>query len=101
VLYVLRTALTGAHLLRTGRLVVDVTALLDDYGLGEAHELVAAKRAGERVELTPARRDEWVAKVQRALTALDEAQASSALPEEAPNADAIEAWLLDLRRRRL
>ncbi|HEY3355900.1 MAG TPA: nucleotidyltransferase domain-containing protein [Polyangia bacterium] len=100
VLYVLRTALTGAHLLRTGQVVTDVTELLDGYGLGEAHELVATKRAGERVELAPALRDQWVVKVQRALAALDEAHAASPLPEEAPNAAAIEAWLLELRRRR-
>ena len=100
VLYVLRTALTGAHLLRTGTLVVDVTELLDDYGLGEAHELVATKRTGERVELIPAVRDPWVAKVQRALAALDEAHASSPLPEEAPNAAELESWLLELRRLR-
>jgi predicted nucleotidyltransferase len=33
VLYVLRTALTGTHALRTGRIVTDLTELLDDYGL--------------------------------------------------------------------
>ena len=31
-LYVLRTALTGMHLLRSGKIVTDVTALVDEYG---------------------------------------------------------------------
>src|SRR5262249_39351189 len=46
-LYVLRTALTGAHVLRTGRLVVDLRELCDDYGFADARELIEAKRAGE------------------------------------------------------
>jgi uncharacterized protein len=66
----------------------------------EAHELVATKRAGERVELTPELRDRWLGKVRRALAALDEALATSPLPEEAPNAAEVEAWLLELRRKR-
>jgi hypothetical protein len=101
VLYVLRTALTGAHLLRTSELVTDVTELLDEYGLGEAHELVTTKRAGERVELSAALRDAWIAKVHRALAALDEAYVASRLSEEPSNAAELEAWLLDLRRARL
>src|SRR5206468_9294572 len=48
-LYVLRTTLTGTHLLRTGEVQTDVTKLLDSYGFADAHELVAAKLAGERV----------------------------------------------------
>jgi predicted nucleotidyltransferase len=44
ILYVLRTTLTGAHLLRTGEVQTDVTRLLDDYGFAEAHALVAATR---------------------------------------------------------
>ena len=49
ILYVLRTTLTGTHLLRTGEVQTDVTKLLDSYGFADAHELVTAKRAGERV----------------------------------------------------
>jgi len=101
VLYVLRTALTGAHLLRTGKLVTDVTNLLDEYHLGEAHDLVAAKRAGERVELSAALRGHWVHEVRRALAALEEAHASSPLPAEPPSASELEAWLLDMRRARM
>jgi uncharacterized protein len=101
VLYVLRTALTGAHLLRTGKLVTDVTTLLDDYHLGAARELVTTKRAGERVELSAPLRDHWAHEVRRALEALEEAHAASPLPAEAPNASELEAWLLDVRRARM
>ncbi len=101
VLYVLRTALTGTHLLRTGELEADVTRLLDTYGFGDARELVVAKRAGERTAADPALLDAWRPRLQVALKALDEALAATVLPEEPPNALAIEAWLVESRRRRL
>lgn len=100
-LYVLRTTLTGAHLLRTGEVVLDVTALLDDHGLGAAHALVAAKRAGERATLPEAERARWLAEVDRAFARLDEAHAASPLPDEPPNEAELEAWLIDARRARL
>ena len=99
-LYVLRTTLTGIHVLRSGHLVTDVTALLDEYGLSEARELVEQKRAGERVVLDEALRDKWRAKVERAFGMLDDALATSPLPADAPNRDELEAWMLQTRRRR-
>jgi predicted nucleotidyltransferase len=99
-LYVLRTALTGLHVLRSGRIVTDVTALYDEYGFGEAAELVARKRAGERVTLEEPQRLRWRAVVERALAELEAAPASSPLPEEAPNREELEEWLLAVRRRR-
>jgi hypothetical protein len=98
-LYVLRTALTGIHVLRAGRIVTDVTELLDEYGFGDAKELVAQKRAGERVVLAEPLRSKWRAEVERALTLLDAAPAASALPDESPNRAELEDWLLDVRRR--
>ncbi|UQA60769.1 DNA polymerase beta superfamily protein [Polyangium aurulentum] len=102
VLYVLRTALTGTHLLRTGALVMDVTALLDDYGFGAAHELVAIKRAGERTKLAPADVARFRSDVERAMAGLEEARERSNLPESPP-ASAIadlSRWLIELRRAR-
>jgi predicted nucleotidyltransferase len=98
-LYVLRTTLTGIHVLRTGRVVTDVTLLLDDFGFGEASELVARKRAGERVGLDEPMRVKWRSQVERAFVALDDALANSPLPSESPNRDEVEAWLLAVRRR--
>jgi predicted nucleotidyltransferase len=99
-LYVLRTALTGIHVLRSAKIVTDLTALVDEYGFAAARELVAQKRAGERVVLDEPLRGKWRAEVERAFVLLDEALASSPLPEEAPNRDDLENWLLEARRRR-
>jgi uncharacterized protein len=100
-LYVLRTALTGTHLLRTGELETDVTLLLDQYALGDARELVAAKRAGERTAADPALLDAWRPRLDETLKALDKAHASSTLPEEPHDPALIEAWLVRVRRTRL
>jgi uncharacterized protein len=99
VLYVLRTTLTGVHLLSTGRLVTDVTALLDDHGFGAARELVARKRAGEATPLDGDELERWRGELGRAFTLLDAAERASSLPLEPANADEIEAWLLEVRQR--
>ncbi len=98
-LYVLRTALTGTHLLRTGELVADLTRLLDRYGFGAARELIKAKKRGERVELGEYERERWLSESERALALLEPAHDESILPEEPPNRDQLEAWLLGVRRR--
>jgi predicted nucleotidyltransferase len=98
-LYVLRTALTGTHLLRTGELVTDLTAIMDSYGLGAARALVDAKRAGERTVLEETTRQVWLGELGRALAMLDEARDRSPLPEEAPARAEAEAWLIELRQR--
>lgn len=100
-LYVLRTTLTGAHALRTGEVVTDLTAIWGEYGFDAARELVEAKRAGERIDLAPEMRDRWAAEVGRAFQTLEAAHASSCLPEEPQNADVLNEWLLALRKARL
>lgn len=100
-LYVLRTALTGARLLRAGELQTDVTRLIDDAGLADARELIAAKTRGEMATLPEALSREWRARTRALFERLEAARDSSALPAEAPGAavGALEAWLLELRRR--
>ena len=100
-LYVLRTALTGIHLLRTGELETDLTLLLDTYDLGDARELIAAKRAGERVAADPALLEAWRPRLDSILGSIDEAHASSVLPEEPAQPDLAESWLIEARRSRL
>jgi predicted nucleotidyltransferase len=100
-LYVLRTALTGAHALRTGRVVIDVNELLDTYGFGDARELIEAKRKGETIKLSEDAAARWGEDVKRAFTVLGEAHERSVLPEEPPNTAELEAWLLAERRKRL
>ena len=102
-LYVLRTALTGVHLLRTGELRVDLTTVADEYGYGDARELIAAKLAGERTVLAEADRTRWSARLDRLFALLEEARDASVLPEEPPeNATArLDWWLIDIRTRDL
>jgi predicted nucleotidyltransferase len=99
-LYVLRTALTGIHLLETGELEPDLTRLMGAYGVGDAAELIARKRAGERVGLDPALIEAWRPRVNTLLGRLDDARERSPLPEEPPNVAAVENWLLAVRRAR-
>jgi len=102
VLYVLRTALTGAHVLRTGEVVTDVDPLFDEYGFGVARELIARKRSGERAQLASKERERYREAVEKAMRMLEEARASSVLPE-APSEEAFRAlsnWLIGLRKAR-
>ncbi len=100
VLYVLRTAMTGVHLLRTGELVTDLTRLLDPYDLGAARELVDLKRAGERIPLADDAWARWRPQLDAVLGKLAEANAVSELPAEPSEGvvAGVEAWLVDLRR---
>jgi predicted nucleotidyltransferase len=99
-LYVLRTSLTGIHLLRTGELEPDLTRLMDRYDLSDAAALVERKRAGERVALDPAQLEAWRPRVSALFAALDEARAESPLPEEPPNEAEVRDWLIAVRRSR-
>ncbi|MBS2014517.1 MAG: nucleotidyltransferase domain-containing protein [Deltaproteobacteria bacterium] len=102
-LYVLRTALTGTHLLRTGELEADLTRLADVYGRSDAGELVLAKRAGERTAADPGLLEAWRPRLDDVLAGLDASWAASVLPEEPPAsaAEALEAWLVETRTKHL
>ncbi len=99
VLYVLRTALTGAHLLRSGELRVDLNDNVEEYGYQDARELIERKKAGERTVLDDATAVHWRERVQRAFELLDQAHSATALPEEAPNVADLEHWLIEVRMR--
>jgi uncharacterized protein len=96
-LYVVRTTLTGTHLLRTGELETDVTVLAPRYDLGDVLELVEAKRRGERSTLPEGLATRWAARVEGLFEGLAKAEAQSVLPREPTNADALEACLIELR----
>ncbi len=100
-LYVLRTTLTGIHLLETGQLETDLTRIMGDYGIGDASELVERKRAGERVALEPAQLEAWQPRVAKLFDRLDRARESSLLAEAPPNERELHEWLLTVRRARL
>ncbi len=100
VLYALRTALTGAHLLRTGELETDLSRLCEPYGFAAARELIDAKRAGEQVPLAADVWARWRGELDRATATLEQARRASPLPAEPPDdaAAAVEAWLVAVRR---
>lgn len=100
-LYVLRTALTGAHALRTGRVVIDLRELLDEHGFAEARELIEAKRAGETIKLDADGSARWTERVTRVFAVLQEAHEKSTLPAEPEGVADLTAWLLAERRRQL
>jgi predicted nucleotidyltransferase len=97
-LYAYRVALTGAHLLRTGRLEQDVRVNAAREGIAEVEELVRLKN--DRAEKAPLTRDEderLSAGLDRALSSLERAHAESALPDDAPNRAALDVWLVEMR----
>jgi uncharacterized protein len=100
ILYVLRTTLTGTHLLRTGELETDLTRVMQPYGMGDAAELIERKRSGERVGLDPALLDAWRPRLQALFDGLDDALSKSALPDEPRNLREVDAWLIETRRAR-
>jgi predicted nucleotidyltransferase len=100
-LYVLRTALTGVHLLLTGELRVDLRTNIDEHGFADARDLIEAKRQGERVVLDPAMRAAWMPRLDGLFDLLDRARTSSPLPEEPANHAALDQWLVATRMRHL
>ena len=101
-LYVVRTAVTGMHLLRTGELETDLQVLAPKYDLSDVTSLIEAKKKGERIEANPAILAEWQPRLAAICSRLDQARDESPLPEE-PTPDsvaALEAWLVAIRRSR-
>lgn len=99
-LYVLRTTLTGIHLLETGELETDLGLLMAPYGIPDAASLIERKRAGERVALDEDALASWTPRVETLLARLDLARRESPLPEDPPNEPEIERWLIGVRRAR-
>lgn len=96
-LYVFRTALTGAHLLAAGELETDLTRLVARYPAFAAVErLVALKVAGrERAALD----DDapFLPLVAEVHALLERSHATSPLPEASPVAAELSAWVADVR----
>lgn len=100
-LYVLRTALTGVHLLETGECIPDLTRLADTYGFDEAHRLIELKRSDEGATLPKSLLETLPKLLDRAFDRLDEARDRSCLPDVPDATEELEAWLIEARRRRL
>ena len=100
-LYVLRTASTGIHLLETGELEADLSRVMNTYDIADAAALIERKRAGERVSLDPSVLDAWRPRIETLFARLDTAFETSPLPAAPPNELEFRAWLLEVRRARL
>lgn len=96
-LYVLRTCLTGAHLLEAGEVVPDLVALAPEHGFPEVPELVEIKRSAELGVLPESWRERVPGLIERAFARLDQALEASSLPAEPGAAAELERWLIDRR----
>ncbi len=101
VLYVLRTALTGVHLLRTGVCEPDLTRLHGIYDVPEVDALVLHKLQAEKQSLPNP--EASVSVMDRVLGMLGDAYAASVLPEHPSEAagSALEDWLIETRLARV
>jgi predicted nucleotidyltransferase len=97
-LYVVRTALTGTHLLETGELITDLTILAPRYGFDTA-ALIAHKRLQETIPLEDEVVTRWQPELDRVQARIDEAAARSPLPDEPPEKvrQEMNDWLIATR----
>jgi uncharacterized protein len=100
-LYVLRTTLTGIHLLETGVLETDLRNLMGPYQVLEAPNLIERKRAGERSPIDRSLLETWMPRVDALFARLERAREHSVLPEEPSNVAEVSAWLVNLRKTML
>lgn len=100
-LYVLRTATTGIHALRSGEIVPNLAELGPSYGVPEVADLIARKQQGERTALDLAEVETWNARLDAILDRLEKERGTSPLPEVPPNEAELDAWLVQVRRDNL
>lgn len=94
-----RVALTGAHLLQTGRVEVHLPSLADHFGVPDVRALIAARQAESAREPLSADASAAVTALFATLEAhLLAARERSALPRHPPDADALSRWLIHTRR---
>lgn len=93
-LYSYRVALTGVHLLTTGKLEADINITAVEYGFGDIVDLVAFKREQGEKSALPSEKDEaFKSRWPELENLLDRACDESHLPDEPPNRDEISQWL--------
>lgn len=98
-LYGYRVALTGIHVLRTGEVVTSVLDLYDQYGFPNVPELVELKHARETATIDEADEPRYLEDLERLEAVLHNAATVSVLPEEPPNRDNLESYVIEERLR--
>lgn len=96
-LYALRAALTGIHLLRSGECQPDLTRLMVDYPVDGLDELIERKAGAEQAVMDVGETGRWRATVEELLVDLETAFEVSTLPEQPQAADEVEAFLVGVR----
>ena len=97
-LYVFRVALTGRHVLKTGEVVADLNRLAEIYDYPELHPLIASKTGGaEKAPMPEAESERYRERWTELVDELRKAREASFLPEEAPDAEACNRWLVETR----
>lgn len=99
VLYVLRTALTGVHVLETGEIVTDLPTLAADRDVDVA-EWIEAKQAAEGAVLAEGAYARAVSAMDDVFARLEAALRRSTLPADPPAPDELHHWLVGYRLRR-
>jgi predicted nucleotidyltransferase len=92
-----RAALTGAYLLGTGKVLLDLRALARHYGLDEVEQLIQQHRELPSESLRT--RGQWAKLMVKVHSMLEEAMDISEVPVDPEHPDWAESYLLELRRR--
>jgi uncharacterized protein len=92
-----RLALTGVHLLRSGKLLLDLMTLANAYGFAQIEELVKIYR--DNADASVENDSRWINRLVRLHTLLEQALDGCKLPIDPDNPKGVEDYLLDMRRR--
>lgn len=98
-LYAYRVSLTGIHLLRTGEVVTNVRPLAEQHGFSRVVDLINIKEQAEKQTVSESDAMQCLADYERLEVLLHEALEKSVLPEEPPNADEMNAFVVGQRLR--
>jgi predicted nucleotidyltransferase len=100
-LYAYRVALTGIHALRAGIIETRVDVLAEHYHIPGVDALIRVKRYAERQTLEEAEAAPHLAAIEHLERQLDEAHERSILPASPPSQEALEEFVVKMRRHQL
>jgi predicted nucleotidyltransferase len=100
-LYAYRAALTGIHALLAGEIETRVDVLAEHYQVPGVDALIQVKQRAERQTLGEAEATPHLEALNRLERRLEEARERSILPEAPSNQEALEQFVVEMRRHRL